>query len=80
MGRRRACEGKIRHKDIGGAVAHARNLSRTGKGTGRAPYHCGHCGGWHVGRTGAGRLDSLNRAFAELAAKDRRNDPVDGAA
>jgi hypothetical protein len=62
VGRRRSCEGKVRHADVGGAVVHARRMARAGKGMVN-PYRCQHCRGWHVGRGEAGRLDSINRIF-----------------
>jgi GH24 family phage-related lysozyme (muramidase) len=75
MGRRRACEGKVKHASVGGAIAHAKSMARSGKGTGLNPYRCQHCNGWHIGRGEAGRLASLNQAFARLASKDGPADP-----
>lgn len=46
--RRRACEGKQRHVDQAGAVAHMISLKRIGDSNLNS-YKCPHCKGWHVG-------------------------------
>jgi hypothetical protein len=43
--RRRSCEGKQRHEDETGAVAHCKSLGWSWRA-----YRCKFCKGWHVGR------------------------------
>lgn len=45
--RRNACTGKVRHANIAGAYAHARELKKRGEIV--RPYYCKFCGGCHVG-------------------------------
>jgi hypothetical protein len=41
--------GKIFHPSLGEAIAH-QNAIKERCGNIVEPYHCQHCGGWHVGR------------------------------
>lgn len=52
--RRRSCESKIKHPDKNGAWMHAKKLGR-----GFCPYKCKFCSGWHVGRPGKQKRQSL---------------------
>lgn len=45
--RRKACTGKVRHRDQTAAVSHSARLNRGGEQT--HAYTCPHCRGWHVG-------------------------------
>jgi hypothetical protein len=47
--RRKACDGKIRHSTEAAAMRHYARL-RYGIGESNVKvYHCGFCGGWHIG-------------------------------
>jgi hypothetical protein len=48
--RRRACEGKVRHTDLGAAMAHKKALLKKVGGHAIGAYRCKFCKGWHVGR------------------------------
>jgi hypothetical protein len=56
--RRKACDGKVRHKDAAGAkiamrkTAHGAAAART---SGLNAYQCPHCQGWHIGHTRGSR-------------------------
>lgn len=56
----RSCDGKIRHRNQAAAIVHQKRL----KNAQIMPYHCGKCGGWHVGHSNdswdvQARLDQL---------------------
>lgn len=59
--RRKACQGKVRHADAGGAYAAMRKLGRAkpdlAPGSVIGAYKCRFCGGWHIGHNkGSGGL------------------------
>jgi hypothetical protein len=59
--RRKACDGKVRHADAGGAHTALKKLARAkpdhAPGSAMGVYRCGFCGGWHIGhRKGSGGL------------------------
>lgn len=67
--RRKQCDGKARHAEQAGARIALRRLREMHGHTGQlSPYHCPHCGGWHVGHTpGANGIGSgwgINRRSA----------------
>jgi hypothetical protein len=54
--RRKACGGKHRHASQEEAVAHSISLRRKGETGVLNAYHCGYCGGYHVGHAPRQRL------------------------
>lgn len=50
--RRRQCNGKRRHASYDNALIAVRKLRQQHGHVGQvSPYHCKHCGAWHIGHT-----------------------------
>lgn len=54
-----ACRGKIRHADQTGAIICLKRMNQADL----SPYHCRHCGGWHVGHRGKKIQSRLDQIF-----------------
>jgi hypothetical protein len=60
--RRKACTGKVRHRDPAAARA-AANAAR-GRGHRVNAYPCPHCGGWHIGHPTRGQRHAARQAVS----------------
>lgn len=67
---RPSCTGKIRHRDLGCAVAHLKSLGNAQMN----PYPCNRCGGWHIGHSN--RAAKIQARFDQLIGKDPGNLPL----
>ncbi len=47
--RRKSCDGKVRHADAAGGLAHIGRLARSGSGGSMNVYRCQFCKGYHIG-------------------------------
>lgn len=66
-----SCHGKARHVSFAAA---RRTLRRRSRARELEPYHCRHCGGWHIGSrqwgTAPGGRQDRKRRLEEQAARE----------